>query len=909
MKHKILLFILFLMPVCLQAQQRTDVRGNVINSVTREPVSGVRITINGQNLSEVTDGSGEFHIVSASPGEYILTLTSSKIISREIPFRISSNATNLLKDIEVVVIEAAQDLALIGVMDEEALDDDAEGASQEISSTVILSNDKYLSSVAFQLSPMRFKVRGYNSSYEQTYINGVSFNDQNRGVFNYASIGALNDVTRNGDVVNYYGNSNFTFGSIGGAENVNMRASGYAKGTKLTLSYTNRSYYLRGMATYSTGLQDNDWAFTASVGGRFSDEGNVDGVFYRNFAYALSLEKQWNNNKHSLSVVTFGSPVERGQQSASYQEAYNLVGDNLYNPNWGWQDGKKRNSKVVKAFDPTLIVSHIWNINDKTSLTTGVGAHYAFYGNSALNWYNAPDPRPDYYRYLPSYYAESQPAFDYYTELWQTKNSPVRQVDWDGMFRANELARKQGNGSALYMVEERRSDLFEISLNSTLNTIVTDNNKVTMGIGLRKSISKQFKTVDDLLGAEYVLDIDKFAERDFPGNSSVVQNDLNRPDRKVYKDDTFGYDFRLNINSANAWIVNEYNVNRNFDINYGAKLSYTSFQRDGKMQNGRYPDNSFGKGTKHTFIDFGGKLGLVYKITGRHILTGNVSYTTEAPLPYNAYISPRISDSTDKNLKSGGILAADLNYVFSLPSFSGRVSVFQTNFYDQMHRTSYYHDSERTFVNHVLTDMNKIHRGVEIGLGYKLNNNWSFDLAGTVAEYYYSNNPEGTISFENGKETEIKETVYLEDYYLGGTPQIAGTFGINYFYDYWFINMNLNGFSRSYIEIAPVKRLSSNYTGLNPNKPEDMDTYNKLTAQERFGSSYTLDLSIGKMIYLKNNHIINFNLAFNNITNRKNIKTGGYEQGRMDTSAPDKFQSKYYYLQGFNCFLNMSYRF
>ena len=33
--------------------------------------------------------------------------------------------------------------------------------------------------------------------------------------------------------------------------------------------------------------------------------------------------------------------------------------------------------------------------------------HYGKYRRGlpqALNWYNAADPRPDYYRYLPSYY-------------------------------------------------------------------------------------------------------------------------------------------------------------------------------------------------------------------------------------------------------------------------------------------------------------------------------------------------------------------------------------------------------------------------------------------------------------------------------------------------------------------------
>lgn len=902
MKEKLVFFIAFLLSLSGYAQ--TGLKGYVINSVTNDPVIGVEVILQGQNRSVTTDARGEFLFQSIAAGDDILVFNSPDIKAKVQGIKILANNTNEIGEISVDVIES-DNTSLIGVINDDILGDD-DDASQEISSTVILSNDIYLKQVAYQLSPGRFRARGYSSIYEQTYINGVSFNDQNRGVFNYAAIGALNDLTRNGNVVNYNNANDFTFGSIGGTTDINMRAGYYAKGGKVTLSYANRNYYLRGMASYSTGLMDNGWAVTGAVGGRYSDEGNIKGTFYRNVSYALAIEKQFENGKHSLSLTTFGSPVQRGLQGASYQEAYNLIGDNLYNPNWGYQNGKKRNSRVVKAYDPTVVLSHIWKINDKTDLTTGIGTHYGRYGGTALNWYNGPDPRPDYYRYLPSYYADSEDIFNQYTESWRSKDKSVTQINWDDLYHINELAAMQGQKSAIYMVEERRSDLFETSLNSVLNTVIGKNQKLTAGIGLRHSRSKQYKTVDDLLGAEYVLDIDKFAERDFPGDNETVQNDLNNPNKKAVEGDVFGYDFRLNINSANVWVQNQYTT-RKVDFYYGTKLSYTDFYRDGRMKNGRYPTSSYGKGKTHTFIDYGLKAGFTYKISGRHFITGNFSYQTEAPLPNVAYISPRITDNT-VDLESGKVLSMDINYIFSLPSLTGRIAVFQTNFYDQMKRVSYYHDSERTFVNHILTGMNQVHRGVELGVNYKIDNNWGVNFAGTVAQYYYSNNPDGTISYENGKKEDVNEKVYLNDYYIGSTPQIAGTIGLSYFYDFWFFNLNLNGFAQNYIDIAPIRRLSSNYDGVAPGTPE-YDAYKHLTSQERYGSAATLDLSIGKILYLPNKHSINFNFSFNNILNRKNIRTGGYEQGRLDISSPYKFGSKYYYMQGFNCFLNTSYKF
>ena len=805
---------------------------------------------------------------------------------------------------------------LVGLIDESMLniDTDEEGLSQDVSTMVIFSNDVFLRNAGYQFSQFRYRIRGYQSHFEDRYINGVNFNEQVRGVFNYSSIGALNDLTRNGDAVNYYSPSSYTFGSIGGSENINMRAGSYTRGGKLTASLTNRNYYSRLMYSYSTGMQDNGWAFTASVGGRYSHEGAIEGVFYKNISYAIGLEKQWNSGEHSLSLITFGSPVERGQQGSSYQEVYDLTGNNLYNPNWGYQDGKKRNSRVVKSYDPTAILSHVWKFNEETRLTTGLALHYNRYGRSRLNWYNGPDPRPDYYRYIPSYH-EDQASFDYYTYLWQTcnKTNNISQVNWDKLYEINHLNNLQGSGSSIYMVEEQRSDLFETAFNSTLNADISSRVKLAAGVGYKYSLSKQFKTVDDLLGGTHLFDVDKFAERDFPGDKEVVQNDLNKPNRTVYEGDVFGYDYRYNIHSADIWLQQEHSY-RYIDFYYGTKLKYTDYQRVGFMKNGRYPDNSYGDGNHHQFINYELKGGITYKISGRHFLRANLGHLTKAPLINTIYISPNITDLAIENPEETKIFSADLNYVFSTPTVTGRLTLFQTNFNDEIKKVSYYHDSERTFVHHVLQGLNSTHRGIEAGVNYKLNDNWNFDLIGSIAEYYYNNNPTGVMNSENGKIQNMQEKVYMKDYYIGGMPQQMGTLGINFFRNYWFLNLNINGVGGNYVEIAPLRRLSSNYTsvlppGANGYDEELYEAYLHLTNQEKYDGGFTLDFSVGKIFYLPNRKQINLNITVNNILNNTKIRTGGYEQGRINLEYPERFASKYFYMQGINAFLNVSYRY
>lgn len=794
--------------------------------------------------------------------------------------------------------------ALLGVVDNFDADDDEGGTShQNITSTVVVQHDVFLRRAGFQLSQAYFRTRGYDNWHQQKYINGVAMNNQVRGLFNYASIGALNDVTRNGDVSNYTAPATFTFGALNGAENISMRAGDFARGGKATLSLANRNYYSRAMVTLSTGLMENGWAFTFSLGGRYGHRGNVEGTFYRNFSYAALLEKRWRNA--SLSLVSFGSPVSRGQSGSSMQEVYDLVDDNLYNANWGWQNGKRRNSRVVTAFDPTTILNFRWDINNKVRWENAIGFHYAYDSRTALNWYAGSDPRPDYYRYLPSY-ATSPELAEEIAEGWR-RGDAFTQIEWDKLYSANYANRMAGNGEAIYMVESRRNDYYETSFNSTLNAMLSNNHRLTAGVGLRNTVQRSFKTVEDLLGADHVLDIDKYAEGDFSDDPTKMQNDLMRPNRKVFRNGIFGYNYNIVVNSANAWVVNRYNY-RKWDGYYGLKYTHTSFQRDGKMQNGRFPDNSYGKGKRHEFNDLMVKGGLTYKLSGSHVFTANVLYGTEAPLPYNSYISPRINDKTS-DLVSGRTFATDLSYIISVPGFRGRLTVYQTNQYDQMARTSYYHDALRTYVNHELRGLNSIRRGVELGATAKLDDHWSIDFAGTIGQAYYTNNPIGTISYENGKSEDVSERVYMRHLRLATGPQTAATLGLRYFINYWFLGANFNVYANNYVDPSPFRRLASTYSFIDGGNPTQMAAYHDWTTQERYPTECTVDLSVGKVFYLRGRKSINFNLAINNVLNNTNVRTGGYEQGRISTTNPHYFKSKYFYMQGTNAFLNVSYNF
>lgn len=897
--------------------QRTGIQGIVVDAESGLPISGASVILENQNILVNTGPAGDFLITNAAPGTDNLSIVSYGHKDWSEKVEITPNVVENLGTIKLtgssfsLSSEYNDDL----LINESQLEDE-EGNSQSVGALTGASDNIFYQAASYDFSLMRFRIRGYDSEYSETYINGVNFNEPARGRFNYSMLGGMNQAFKNKTISLGLDATNFSFGDIGGATNISTYARDYAPGFRGSVAYTNGNYYLRGMATYSTGLNKHGWALTASAIGRYSDEGIIPGTFYHSWGYFLSLQKVFNP-QHSIALTTFGAPTQRASNSATYLEAYELTDNNLYNPNWGWQNGKKRSSKVVETFDPTVIINWIWKPKMGTTLNTGFGFKAAHYSSSALNWYNAADPRPDYYRYLPSYYEENPEAYELYTKMWKNNINGIRQINWYQLYQTNYLNNREASQSgkergSTYILEKRHSNQLNFQFNSTLNHRMNDHMTLQAGIGANYTKATYFKTIKDLLGGKYWLDIDQFSERDFPDNPTILQNDLNNPNRHVTDGDRFGYDYDISSFSINAWLQNMINLAK-WDINYGLKISYTTFQRDGKMRNGRAPDNSYGKGERHNFDNGAIKAGITYKLDGRNNFTINGSYETRAPLFEYAYVSPRIKDNAIKGLDNERIVTGDISYVFNYRRFKGSITGFWTNMYNQTERYSFYDDQYSTFMNYVLTGVNKTYKGVEVGMAYKITPSITASFAGTFARYQYKNRPTGTRSYENGMRPDTTQTVYLKNFYVGGTPQQAYNIGIDWAAPgMWFFNINATWMGDSYVDLSPVRHEAM------PNLWKFCDTQEELeqktaeiTTQEKLKNAFVLNASIGKLIYLTRRTSMNINVSVNNILNNRNIQTSGYQQGRFDYTNFNlgKYPNKYYYAQGIKVYVNLGIRF
>ena len=255
------------------------------------------------------------------------------------------------------------------------------------------TSDLYAEHTAFNLPYVSVKRRGLNYRDESASVGGVPLSSRYFGAMRL--LGA--DEVR-------YGGLAAADGATGGAGGLRLFrfADDYPQASRYAaVSFTDRNY-LAGARLSVTEPLGCDWSGTAALDARTGRDMHVEGVFTNALTASLRAAKRFGDD-HNLSLTLIVPPSVRGTRLSSAEEAFRLTGDRLYNPAWGFQHGKVRNSRVRREFVPLAVFSYRMPVSQSTSLAADFSAEYGTRKYSALGWYDARTPMPDNYRYLPGY--------------------------------------------------------------------------------------------------------------------------------------------------------------------------------------------------------------------------------------------------------------------------------------------------------------------------------------------------------------------------------------------------------------------------------------------------------------------------------------------------------------------------
>ena len=798
-------------------------------------------------------------------------------------------------------------------------DDDV---SQNI--TIISSNrNVYASEVGYRFSPARFKYRAFNSKYNEMYINGNPVNDAERGEFRYSFVGGLNNQTRGQEAALPFEDNTFSMSAMAGSNNYNFRPSAFATGQRLSIAGANRNYTLRGMWTYNSGVTENGWAYTASLTYRWASPKTayVEGTFYNALSYFFGAEKILND-QHRVSLVTWGNPTERAAQAASTDEMYWIANNNFYNPNWGYQEGKVRNSRIIKDYAPAALLTWDFKIDNQTKLTTTLLGKYSMYSSSRLNYNNSTNPAPDYYSLMPSYYYDVWSPFEGDRDAtalgnWQaaydylSASKANRQINWDRLYYANKVASIQG-ADAMYYQQAYHDDQLSLTLASNLQKTLTDHSTLNGGVNFSTNKGLHYQTMDDLLGATKFRNINTYVVGTYAENSNEVQYDMNNPNQTVKEGDKFCYDYNILVNKANAWA--------SYALDFGpahlfvnGRVGGTAMQRDGKMRNGLAPNNSYGKGETASFLDGGGKAGAHINLGHGNVIVLGAGYEWKAPTARTAFAAPQINNDFAVNLKNEKVFSSEVGYQLQTSWMHANINGYFSRLTDVTEYSMAYSDVQHSFSYISLTGINKEYYGVELGMNFKLASFLNLKVLGTISEAKYTNN--ANVRYMLSEDGKYKDDICVnKGMREGSTPLTAGSLDLSYHAKGWFIDLIGNYYDRIYLYYSPITRYYNDFPDPDNDGVHDLST---LPDQAKGKGGFMLDASIGRSIYLHHGRRMSVNLMLTNLLNNIKIVTGGMEQNRRDkdeegnTIRTYSFQDspKKFYANGTNGMLIVTYSF
>ena len=918
MKKQILSFLFVCFNVFFVFAQQTVVKGIVKDMLTNQPIEGVSVSFENSELTVYTDDMGFFQFSAAVPlGEQMLSISKAGYLSARYPIIVNEEQILNIQDMMLSLDNSDYDLFTITLSDDE-LNDDGSGADN-ISGLLSASQDVFQRAAAFEFSQSFFRVRGLNTDNGTVLMNGIEMNKIFDGRPQWSNWGGLNDVLRGQELSMGLAPSSYTFGGLLGSTNINLRASIYRAGGRVTYSSSNRSYTNRLMATYASGLVDGGWSYAFSIGRRWGDEGFQDGTFYDANSFFASVEKKIND-KHSLNFVGIYTPNRRGKSSPNTQEVFDLKGT-TYNEYWGWHDGEKRNSRVRRIAEPVLMLNHYWDISDKTTLNTNVSYQFGELGNSRLDYAGGANPTPAYYQGLPSYFLADTDGPDYagaYLAEQSFRNGG--QVNWNRIYDAN-LTNNINGDYAAYILYEDRSDDQQFSANTILESSLSDQVTLNAAVNYKRLKSHNFAEIMDMLGSNTgYLNVDSFDQ---------VQFDLRNPNQVVGEGDTFRYNFNIDANVLSSFVQAQFKYNK-LDFFLAGSYTVTEYQREGLYQSETYADNSYGKGRKLSFTGLGAKGGFTYKFSGKHIFNVNAGYLTKAPTIRNTFTNSRennaiVGDQSGIDITEEKITSFDANYVFRSSTVKARLTGYYTQMQDANEVSFYFADGisgvdqGTAFVQEILQGIDKSNLGLEFGIEAQVTPTIKLTGVASVGQYTYDNNPNLVLTSSDFVEGLNFGQANLENYRIAAGPQQAASIGFEYRDpNYWWFGTTANFFADTYVDVSPLTRTQNFYLDTDglPFSDYDPDLARELLRQERF-DDYMVINAVGGKSWKIGDYYVSLFVSLNNILNQK-FKSGGFEQGRSanyqslkeDAGNPKRvFGPKYWYGRGPTYFLNLNFRF
>lgn len=607
------------------------------------------------------------------------------------------------------------------------------------------------------------------------------------------------------------------------------------------------------------------WQLLSNARVRTGRDLYVDGVYTN--ALDLSFGASYTARNDNLDIAITLPFSERGLRQASTEEAFTLTQNRLYNPSWGMQSGRIRNSRVATSLRPEAVAMWRRRVTATTDMTLAANIYYSLSGRSSLTWFNAPTPTPDNYKYMPSYYT-SDSERNTVEEAWRSNDPRYTQIDWERLYHTNTI---QADGHARYAVASRHTNTSHTAINLGFNTLL-NGATVQYGMELCNNTERAFRVMDDLLGATHIIDKDYYLEDDAT-YSHLTENDLRNPNHKVTEGERYGYDYALTRRSAKLYATTQWQIS-DIDFSIAANMALEQTLRRGYFEKELYSGSaSFGRSQAVTLTPAMLSASAHYTLNN-HDMGISLLLRGESPMPDDLFLQPEYNNRRIDNPSLSTAMAAELSYGYTASRLRLQAKLFTASTAHEVDIVRYYDDLAGEYSDAVVSNIGRLHYGIEASADVTWSQYFTSNFSLSAAQYAYRTNPTVT-TYADDDNTLIANSIAEMKWHNIGAPSITLYGDVAFRHNGWMARASVQYWGVNYATPSYIRRTVRvvSYAA----SEEEKTT---LQQQQRLPDAATLDMSISKRIKFSKDLSLSIQLSARNILG-SNVVYSAYEENRI----------------------------
>ena len=673
-KHLIHFLLVAVLSICSAAAfAQTTVKGQLVDSETGEPLVGAAVMVEGTSQGTVTDIDGYFKQGVAQGGTLVFKYVGFKDLKKKITQKGASVDLGVIKmdpdavmlaDVTITssVAVARKTPVAVSTVDPVFIEDRL--GSQEFPEILKSTPGIYTTKDGGGYGDAKTTVRGFKSENVAMMVNGVPMNGMENNKVYWSNWSGLSDVTRSMQVQRGLGASKVSSPAVGGSINIITKSTEAQKGGFVSYGMGNDGYN-KILFGVSSGLSKDGWAFTL-LGGKTWGDGYVQGTEFEGYTWFASIAKRFNEN-HQLTLTAFGSPQWHNQRNnqnglsiKEWQRVKKYMGDDSpykYNPTFGYdKNGQVRNSSRNEYHKPQISLNHLWQIDQKSSLSTalyvsiGRGNGYSGTGDKTnrSGWYGATNG---------------------------LVNNTYRNADGTFAYdQVQDLNEQSTTGSKMIMAKSMNNHMW-YGLLSTYTTKFGEYFDFYGGIDLRYYKGLHQNIITDLYNGAYFVDPNR---SDIKADNNPLANDPNYVNQKLGVGDVIYRDYDGFVMSEGVFAQLEYNRDKlSAFVSGGA--SNTGYCRYDRL----YYSKDKAKSDTKNYLGGNIKGGVNYNLTENHNVFVNAGFISRAPMFDTSFINSQNSHARNGDAKNEKIMSFEAGYGYRSRFFTANLNAYYTRWIDK----------------------------------------------------------------------------------------------------------------------------------------------------------------------------------------------------------------------------------